>query len=610
MANRGAGLTRYALLAIVSLAAALDSFDAGAQLAPHEDATATLAAADAGKTAKHDAFLATLERVGRSTAQLTRAQLEHLRYLEAWQVAYAGHYDEAVPLLEAVVGGASDKTLRFRATATLINILGIGHRYQDAFSRLADLLDTLPDVQDPQARYVGLAEAAQMLTAAGQHDLAVEYAERTIREKPAGESLCKATYIQLHALYRGKKIDGDDPRFAQGVATCEAAGENLVANSMRADVADSDIARGKPAAAIAVLEPHYADVLTYRYPNLTSQIESSLAQAHREVGDPDDAQKYALAAVASSVPGEFSEPLGNALRTLYLVAKQRGDFQAATQWLERYMQADKGYLDDVSARALAYEAVKQQVASSRMEADALDRQNQILHLQREVDRRSMESSRLYIVLLLTIVAGIALWLLRTKRSQLRFMRMARRDSLTGICNRQHFVERSTQLLQGARRTNRPCCLILFDLDHFKLVNDTFGHAEGDWVLLRVVAECRDHLLEGDVFGRLGGEEFAILLPDADEATGMRRAEMIRAAFAAGPVGSPSSARVTASFGVACTTRHGDDLDRLLGIADEALYRGKGAGRDRVILAMPIDENETSYEAAPVASTPHVQLARQ
>jgi diguanylate cyclase (GGDEF)-like protein len=593
---------RLAWLILFALAAHAGA--AAAQLAPGEDATATLARADATKTSDHPAFMDTVARLGHDAARLSAAQRAHLRYLEAWQVAYAGDYEAAVPLLEAVIGSSSDITLRFRATATLINILGIGHRYQEAFSRLTELTDTLPEVSDPQARLQGLGEAAQMLTAAGQYDMAAEYAERMIESTPTGDSACKGTFIKLHALYRGKRIEGADPRFTQGIATCEAAGENLIANALRADVAEGTIRGGNATDAVAMLEKHYPAVLRDQYPSLISQFESLLAEGHWQTGNVDAAEKYAHAAVDSSIAGEYSEPLAVALRTLYLAAKQRGDFRASTDWLERYMQADKGYLDDVTARALAYQVVKQQVASSRMEADALDRQNQILHLQREVDRRSMETSRLYILLLLTVLAAIGLWLVRTKRAQLRFMRMARRDSLTGICNRQHFVEEATQVLQNVRKTGKPSCLILFDLDHFKLVNDTYGHAEGDWVLLRVVAECRDHVLEGDVFGRLGGEEFGILLPNADEAAGAKRADLIRAALAAPPAGGPSTAHVTASFGVACTARHGEQLDRLLAKADEALYRAKAAGRNRVELAMPEDPLPESERAdtMPAASS--------
>ncbi|MGE7137347.1 diguanylate cyclase [Luteibacter sp. NPDC031894] len=587
-------------LAIALLALAGHAGVAIAQLQPGENATATLAWADANKTSDHQKFVETVTRLGHEAATLTDKQRAHLRYLEAWQVAYAGDYETAVPLLETVVGSSPDKVLRFRATATLINILGIGHRYEEAFSRLSDLTDMLPSVTDPQARLQGLGEAAQMLATAGQYDLAAEYADRMIQSTPAGDSACKGTFIKLHSLFRGKRIDGNDPRYAKGIADCEAASENLIANALRADVADTAIRDKRPRDAIDILEKNYPAVLRDSYASLTSQVESLLAQAWWDVGDAAAAEKYADAAVKSAPGKDYSEPLAAALRTLFLIARQRGDFETAVQWLERYMQADKGYLDDVSARALAYQMVKQQLTSSRMEADALDRQNQILQLQREVDRRAVETSRLYIVLLLTVLATIGLWLARTKRSQLRFMRMARRDSLTGICNRQHFVERAQQVLLAAQKTGKPSCLVLFDLDHFKLVNDTYGHAEGDWVLLRVVAECRDHLLQDDVFGRLGGEEFAILFPGIDEAAGAKRAELIRAGIAAPPAGGPSSARVTASFGVACTLRHGHDLDRLLVVADEALYGGKSTGRDRVVVAM--EEHATAKAPPPMAAT--------
>ncbi|HXP01090.1 MAG TPA: diguanylate cyclase [Luteibacter sp.] len=600
---------RHLGVAIVLLTLAMHAGAALAQLKPGEDATATLTHADATKTSSHPEFVETIARLGRDAPRLTAPQRDHLRYLEAWQVAYAGEYEAAVPLLETVIGSSSNATLRFRATATLINILGIGHRYQDAFSRLTELIDALPLVSDPRARLQGLGEAAQMLTAAGQYDLAADYADRMIQSTPNGDSACKGTFIKLHALYRGKRMQGDDPRYAQGIADCESAGENLIANALRADVAESAIDAGRAADAVAMLEKRYPAVLRDQYPSLISQFESLLARAHWETGDIDAAEKYGHAAVDSAIAGEYSEPLAVALRTLYLAAKKRGDFEASTSWLERYMQADKGYLDDVSARAIAYQVVKQQVVSSRMEADALDRQNQILHLQREVDRRSMETSRLYILLLMTVLATIGLWLVRTKRSQLRFMNMARRDSLTGICNRQHFVEKATQTLAAARKAGKPSCLILFDLDHFKLVNDTYGHSEGDWVLLRVVAECRDHLLDDDVFGRLGGEEFAILLPYADEAAGAKRAEMIRAAIAMHPANDPSTAHVTASFGVACTVRHGDDLDRLLVKADEALYQAKAEGRNRIAIALPDEPASAPEPEVALATAPAAWVAR-
>jgi diguanylate cyclase (GGDEF)-like protein len=575
---------RRCLPALLLATLALHAGDAGAHLRAGENAEATLDVADASKTSDHPAFVATLARLAPSREQMSAAARMHLDYLQAWQLAYGGDHAQAIPLLERIADTSTDKVLRLRATATLVNILGAGRHYEDAFNRLNLMVADLPGVSDPHARYQALAEAAQMLTTAGQYELAADYAARAVAIADTPSIICKSNVVALHALYRGGRVEGDDPRFVQWVAECQKAGELLSANELRADVADSAIRHGRPNEAIALLERYYGSVLRDEQPMQTSQFDALLARAQWQAGNVALADRFAAAAIRSSVPGEYSEPLVSATETAYFVARKRGDWRAATMWLARHAEADKGYVDDVGARALAYQIVKQQVVASRMETDALDRQNQILHLQRDADLHDAQTSRLYILLLLTFIGTIVLWLIRTRRSQQRFMRMARHDSLTGISNRQHFVDECTAALVEGSRAAEPIALVLFDLDHFKQVNDTYGHAEGDWVLLRVVAECRDHLTESDVFGRLGGEEFAVLLRTATQAQAIERAERMRVA-----IGTPSGehqtiARATASFGIACTGAFGYDLDRLLMKADEAMYAAKAAGRDRVTVA--------------------------
>ncbi|UPG94151.1 GGDEF domain-containing protein [Luteibacter aegosomatissinici] len=563
---------------------ALYAGDGRAQLHPGENAAATLTVADATKTSDHPAFVATLSRLAPSRGQMSPAEQMHLAYLEAWQLAYAGDHAKATPALARIADQAPDKVLRLRATATLVNILGVGRHYQDAFVRLDAMVAALPGVEDDHARYQALAEAAQLLIMAGQYDLARDYAARAIAIADTPSSICKSNAIDVHALYRGGRIDGDDSRFTQWVAECEHAGELIAANELRADIADSAIRRGHPLTAISLLDHYYASVLHDAQPMQVSQYEALLARAQWQAGNTSLADRYALAAIHSSVPGEFSDPYVSATETAYLVAKKRGDWRSATLWLERHAEADKAHLDDVGARALAYQMVKQEVAASRTEADTLDKQNQILHLQREADKHDAETSRLYFLLSLMTTGGIVLWLIRTRRSQRRFMRLARHDSLTGISNRQHFVDQCTAALVEGSRIAEPIALVLFDLDHFKQINDTHGHAEGDWVLLRVAAECRDCLGDDDVFGRLGGEEFAVLLRNATKEQARERAERMRVA-----IGEPSGehrtiVRATASFGVASTTTFGYDLDRLLMKADEAMYAAKAAGRDQVTVA--------------------------
>jgi diguanylate cyclase (GGDEF) domain len=576
-------LRRY-LPALALATLALYAGDGRAQLRAGEDPHTALAAADAIRTSNHPAFLAALARLDHAREQMPDAARMYLAYLDAWQTAYAGDHAKATPMLEQIIDHSVDKVLRLRATATLVNLLGAGRHYQEAFVRLDELMAALPGVDDPQARFQALAEASQLMTAAGQYDLAADYAERAVAVAGNPTATCKSNVVGLHALYRGRRIDPQDARFAQWVAECQKAGEVLAANELRADIADNALRNGQPTDAISLLERYYGSVIRDAQPMQMAQYNALLARAHWQAGDPALAERYAMAAIRTSIAGEFSEPLVSATETAYLAAKKRGDWRAATQWLERHAEADKGHLDDVSARALAYQIVKQKLAASRAETDALDTQNQILHLQREADQREAQTNRLSFLLSLVVTGAIILWLIRTRRSQQRFMRMARHDSLTGISNRQHFVDQCTAALLEGSRSAEPMALVLFDLDHFKQINDSHGHAEGDWVLLRVCAECRDHLRDADVFGRLGGEEFAILLREATPEQSMAITERIRVAIGAPTEEHRTIIRATASFGIANTRAYGYDLDRLLMKADEAMYAAKAAGRDRVAQA--------------------------
>jgi diguanylate cyclase (GGDEF)-like protein len=545
--------------------------------------------ADDIKTANHDEFLAALEQLHQFAPDLPVDEQWQLRYLDAWQAAFDGNYSRATSSLRAIVEQAPDVALRVRAVGTLVNILGFGHRYEEAFIQLNQLAELLPKVSNRDARYAAMADASQFLIIAGQFEQAGEYADQMLKDIPAGKLGCRAIYLKLHALFHGGKFSLSTTQFQQGVDTCLAEGEPLVANAMRSDMATLDLQQNRPFDAIRLLEGHYAEVQGYHYPALMQYFNALLAKGYFALGDVAKTRKYALATVDGAVEHEYSKPLGQAYELLYRIETQLGHPREALAYHEKYMEADRGYLSDVTAGALAYETVKQQVQTKKNEVDTLNRQNQILQLQRELDHKAMETSRLYIALLLTVLASAGFWLLRTKRSQLRFKRLATQDSLTHICSRQHFVDEAEQTLRQAARTTRSVCLVLMDLDHFKLVNDTHGHVIGDLVLKRAVAACQQHLRRNELFGRLGGEEFAILFPDCTATQAQERSERIRQAIAATPLwGETRHVVISASFGVACTDRSGYELRQLMIDADNALYRAKRDGRNRVMYGDDMD----------------------
>src|SRR5207244_587107 len=148
---------------------------------------------------------------------------------------------------------------------------------------------------------------------------------------------------------------------------------------------------------------------------------------------------------------------------------------------------------------------------------------------------------------------IAFWAYKTKRSQLHFRELAQRDGLTGIFSRHHFLHSAQSALDYCRKSSRDASVVLLDLDHFKMVNDQHGHAVDDLLVRRAVSAGQAHLRSIDVFGRLGGEEFGILLPDCDPETARQRAEQFRQAIADVASGDGGFGfAVSASFGVTAT----------------------------------------------------------
>ncbi|WP_165488708.1 MULTISPECIES: GGDEF domain-containing protein [Dyella] len=541
--------------------------------------------ADSGiKLSDHAQFARLLDQLDVRRNELTSEQRWHLQYLRGWQAAYQGDYDRSRAILDEVLEKSDDDVLRFRASATLINILGDGRRYQEAFLRLSQMQDQLPQITDDAVRYQGLGEAAQLLISAGQYDLATSYADQMLAHIPPGESTCKAMYFKLHARYRSGTLgDTEDPMLRDGIAACTSSGQSVFANAMRADAAGVMLRMGRATEAQALLQRNYADALRDQYIPVSAQFEAMLALANWKLGDVPTAEKFARLAVASNSKSGVTEPLSMAYDVLYRIAEGRGDYRDALDYHEKFMAADKGYLDDISATALAYQIVSQQVQGKRQEVQALNKQNVILKLEQALDRKAVENSRLYITLLLTVIAFIVFWVYRLKRSQLRFMWLSRQDSLTGICNRKHFIEAAEGLLRHAEKAGKPVALLLIDLDHFKLVNDTHGHTVGDQVLKRAVDACIPLLGHRDLFGRLGGEEFAIILSDSNHAHALHRAEEVRAAIANARItDAPTDINISASLGVVTTEYSGYQFRQLLINADHALYKAKRDGRNRVV----------------------------
>ncbi|AZE72793.1 hypothetical protein C4K00_2564 [Pseudomonas synxantha] len=159
---------------------------------------------------------------------------------------------------------------------------------------------------------------------------------------------------------------------------------------------------------------------------------------------------------------------------------------------------------------------------------------------------------------------------------------AQTDELTGLKNRRAFFEHAQLLYTQCRQNQQPLCALMLDMDHFKYINDTYGHQAGDQVLRQVGGVISASFRQADVSGRLGGEEFAVLLPNTSLETARNVGEQLIEAIA-GLSAEPVQG-LTASLGVASTEGNEHDLPGLMNDADQALYRAKSLGRNQVVVA--------------------------
>lgn len=188
-----------------------------------------------------------------------------------------------------------------------------------------------------------------------------------------------------------------------------------------------------------------------------------------------------------------------------------------------------------------------------------------------------------------VAIGIAAWLnervkvnamLELERTHDKLSHMATIDQLTEAYNRRYFMDRAPAIIQNSSEG----CLLIFDIDHFKEINDTHGHTAGDSVLKEIYSLCKENIREGDMLARFGGDEFVILLPHLSSERGAQTARRLCQIIATTPIHTAKGVPINVSVSVGITpyrAAHAQDVDALLHQADQAMYRAKQKGRNRV-----------------------------
>ncbi|GAB3372587.1 GGDEF domain-containing protein [Lysobacter rhizosphaerae] len=549
-----------------------------------EDIGSLLKQAESARSTDPKAFASALDEIEKVKAAASPSQQWQFRLLRAYQSAMRGRYDAAIQQALEVHKETSDVAIKFRAGLLVANTAAITRDFSLGLRHLESALAMQDLIQDSELRQTGFGVAALLYNQHGQYALAQHYADQVLSQDPAPRNRCFARQIRVEALHGlGSELDEDE--INAGIADCEAQREFIISNLLRGYLARRWAAKGQTDRAIELLESHLAEVEASHYPRLVGEIHGLLAEYRLILGDVQGAERHARSALAGGGNDAYSLPLVTAHKVLYEVALRRKDLATALDQYRRYAEADKARLDEIKAREFAFQLSRNELQQKNQAIELLQRQNDVLRLQQEVAKKSAINNRLLVLMLLLVLGVGTYWAYKIKRVQVMFRKQAQVDSLTGIFNRGHFRAQAEAQLARCEAAEREAALVLLDLDNFKRINDRHGHATGDWVLRQVAAACHASCREGDLFGRLGGEEFAILSCGGDLHTAERIAQKCReylAAIDASAIDGGIPA-ITASFGCASTNLCGHSFEQLFMHADRAMYRAKAEGRDRICM---------------------------
>jgi diguanylate cyclase (GGDEF)-like protein len=436
-------------------------------------------------------------------------------------------------------------------------------------------------VRSPEIREIGHIVAATLYNEFDQPDLALRFSDETLAHARSPRAHCVAGQNRLQALQAlGRGVDRGEA--ARVMARCSAIGERIAVALVELAQARQWAAEGRHDRALAQLDAALPLARKTGYLAAVALLQALRADQRLAAGDAAGAGEDARAVLA--IPDEQVGSRARILahQVLYRVAEQRHRPLEAFAHYRAYVEAERARARQLQRREAAYQLGRHELERSEATLQRLTGQNQTLRLREEVAQRRAWNLFLAAALLAVVTLSAALWGWRTRRTHHALRRLAQTDTLTGLGNRRHFRECAERLLADSRERGQPAALVLFDLDHFKQINDVCGHAAGDRVLTAVARAVSAALPEA-LHGRLGGEEFAFVLRNCDLDCAAGLAERCRQAIHAI---DPAAERlaVSASLGVASTAQAGYDFEALVSLADAAMYAAKAAGRDRVVVA--------------------------
>ncbi len=548
-----------------------------------------LAHADNIRSSQPKLFLVLINELNQHTNNLSNSQQHYLDYLNLYLLMYQGNFTEAIASSKTLLSTNADTLLKFRAKLGLVNIFALNQNWSEGLSTLSKILTELPLIQDKKTYHNGLLVTALFYNHLGQYNLSLSYAKQVELSSSQGRDNCLAKSYIIESSFKLKQLTPSDPKIQHAISLCRINKEHLYISLINSYVARIYIDNQQQDKALELLSSTLQNALNSKYTHIIAEYYSLLAQGHWLNNNTDLTKQFALQALKHE--NIESTILAKVLsyKILFEVFQTEGNHELALLYHQKYAIADKLYYDETQAKHIAFQVAEHQSIEQENRISLLHEKNALLSSEKALltaeqalVKANAENTRFIMIILLMTLTVLIFWGVRLLKAHKRIKQLAEYDSLTRVFNRGHFTQVANNAISYCKNAEQEVSIIVFDLDNFKSVNDNYGHACGDWALKKSVEVCKTIGRQNDIFSRLGGEEFCLLLTSCNNQAAQLRAEACRKAIAEiNTAESGFEFTFTASFGVTDAKTSGYDLEKLLADADSAAYTSKHAGRNQV-----------------------------
>lgn len=473
---------------------------------------------------------------------------------------------------------------RLAAYSLLSQVFMSLNQYQEAFNYLFKALSIVPKISNEALQFNSYYAAANIFVELEAFDEALEYALKArdialaMNDNP-DQCYSKALIANIF-LFQNSQHDHEE-RLKDAIDFCKGLNLTVVDAYLYKNLALNYFNHGQLEQSELAYNTALKKSSGSGYLPEILQMKLGLAKIYLSKGDLERAK--------ASIDEVLLDP------SLQEAGMNRKE---ATALLAKYYEMNKSYAEAYDAlsllaeiqdkiltlqanKNLAYQKVKYAHLDQNAQIQILDHKNKLLELTHEVEEQSKRNFQLLSVIVIILLTGISLWLWRVRKQRERYQKLSQVDALTNTLNRRYALKLAHEVHHDSLINNTHYCVIIFDLDYFKTVNDKYGHAMGDWVLTKISQCVKEQMRSVDVFGRLGGEEFIVILPQCNSADAKKFIERCIVEFKEIEHAKLSSDfEITASFGVAAKT-NGESLEELIIEADNAMYKAKRNGRNQI-----------------------------